>query len=209
MAGWQPHVTSAGSFLGSKSCGVACLVLHLCVCMHVNAYCDVTALITCCAIAAICIIVAGAAGDIMCPLGVTNIGTVRLRDVSIQGPQNNCTVSGMMYPGETLNCTLHRTVNQTDYDVREADSGNSTELSVAANTFGASNVTWTTLNTSLPTPLFSQLSLPIDRNMTATATLSRSFVNVTGEPGLFQLATLSPLQGTCHSVFSGVTCVVC
>jgi len=168
--------------------------------MHVSAACDVTARVTCFATAAICMIFAGAAGDIMCPLGVTNTGTVRLRGVSIQGPQNNCTGSGMMYPGQTLNCTLHRTVNQTDYDAREADMTSNTELSVAASTFGASNVTWTTLNTSLPTPLFSQLSLPIDRNMTATATLSRSVVNATGELGLLQSATLSSADGTCHSV---------
>lgn len=121
-----------------------------------------------------------AAGDISCPLGVTNSGTVRLTGVQLTGPKNSCPIVSLLVPAEASTpCNVLMAVIQSDFDTQEADSGAS--LTLPVNAVATPNVT-TPLAISTPATQFAGLKLPIDRLMTATATLSAASVAATGEP---------------------------
>lgn len=131
-----------------------------------------------------------AAGNIACSVTVENTGTVRLRGVQIQGPENNCSVIDVLWPKQNVStCILQLAVSQTTLDAREADeSSSSTELSIAVESVGRSNVTYNSTAAELvipsPAATFTGLALPIIRNMSVTASIGKTSVNLTGRSAL-------------------------
>lgn len=126
-----------------------------------------------------------AAGNIVCTVSVNNTGTTRVKSIVLQGPENNCSTISVLAPGQASTpCTVHKSVSQAEFDAREADGGTTTELSVVVDVTGTANVTHSTTpavgKAPADTTTFSGLQLVVRRNLTATASLSRLSVNVTG-----------------------------
>jgi hypothetical protein len=122
-----------------------------------------------------------AAGFIYCTVGVKNTGTVRLKQVQLQGPENNCTVIPVLAPGQSaFTCTVRRTVTQTEFDNREADGTSATELSVTVASIATPNVSDPLVNPTATT-VFSGLQLVVRRDLSAKASLGRTSVNKTGD----------------------------
>lgn len=126
---------------------------------------------------------ATAVGFIHCAVGVNNTGTVRLKNVQLQGPENNCSVIPVLDPGHsTFSCDILRSVTQAEFDAREADvpATTATELSVTVGSVATPNVS-TPLGNQNATTEFSGLKLDVRRSFGATASLGRSDVNKTGD----------------------------
>lgn len=122
-----------------------------------------------------------AAGYIYCSVGVNNTGTVRLKEVQLQGPENNCSVTPVLAPGQNVfTCIVRKSVAQAEFDAREADATSATELSVTVGAVAAPNVSEPLVNPQ-GTTVFSGLQLVVRRNLTARASLGRASVNKTGD----------------------------
>jgi hypothetical protein len=122
-----------------------------------------------------------AAGKIYCPVTVTNNGKVRIKDIVITGPENSCTAPTPMWPANSTSCTLELTVNQLQFDAREADSGTTTLLTINANVAGTSNVSSATLSIPTPAAAVTTLALPIIRRLTAVPSMDKSVINAHGK----------------------------
>jgi hypothetical protein len=137
-----------------------------------------------CAFVCLC---AYAAGNITCTVAVENTGTVRISNVKLASPANSvqCSMAGVLWPGQNYTCDVTQAVNQLLFDDREADASTATELSVTVTATGTPNVTTPQLafDNTHPT-VFSGLQLPIHRTMTASDTLSTTSVTSKGGPGL-------------------------
>lgn len=130
-------------------------------------------------------VIAPAAGTIDCEVSVLNTGTVGLSSVAVASASNTitgCTQSTAVEPGHnaTMSCVVHKAVQQTDFDDREATS--STSLSVTASTSSAVARTGQTV-TSTPATL-SGLQLPVNRGMTVSTSLEPAEVDGTGVQAL-------------------------
>jgi hypothetical protein len=113
-------------------------------------------------------------------VGVINTGSVRLTDVQLQGPENNCTTIPVLWPGDNITtCTVHKAVNQAAFDAREANETPATLLSVEVGVVATPNVT-TTLTVNPLTAVFDQLALTISRSLSATSTLNTTTVDTAG-----------------------------
>jgi hypothetical protein len=126
-----------------------------------------------------------AAGNIVCTVSVNNTGTTRVKSIVLQGPENNCSTISVLAPGQASTpCTVHKAVSQAEFDAREADGTAATELSVVVDVTGTANVTDTAGNPVAKAPAgtttFAGLQLVVRRNLTATASLSKLSVNLTG-----------------------------
>jgi hypothetical protein len=124
---------------------------------------------------------ASAAGKILCPVTVTNSGKVRLRDITISGPENSCAAAATMWPTDSTNCTLEVSVNQTQFDAREADSTAATLLAINADVAGTSNVSALTLTIPTPAASVTTLALPIIWRLTAAGSIDKLTINAHGE----------------------------
>ena len=127
----------------------------------------------------------GAAGNITCGLAVENTGTVRLRGMQLQGPENNCSMIDVQWPGQNITgCAIKLHVDQAAFDAREANElVPDTTLNITVQAIGYPNVTNTTaaqLDIPVPAVEFTGLVLPIFRNMSVTASLGKTMVNLTG-----------------------------
>jgi hypothetical protein len=101
--------------------------------------------------------------------------------VELQGPKGNCATIDVLWPQQTVTpCVLQRAVNQVEFDAREALQDSTTELELAVEAVGVSNVTGHDVTIASPFTTFSGLLLHILRAMTATASLDRPSINKTG-----------------------------
>jgi hypothetical protein len=135
----------------------------------------------------VCLALPPAAGNIVCIVSVNNTGTVRVKNIVLQGPENNCSTISVLAPGQASTpCTVHKAVSQAEFDAREEVVDTTTELSVEVGVTGTANVTDPTAHpvkaptAATDTTTFSGLQLAVRRNLTATASLSGLSVNVTG-----------------------------
>jgi hypothetical protein len=135
-----------------------------------------------------------AAGNITCTVAVENTGTVRISNVKLASPANNvqCSMTGVLWPGQNYTCDVTQAVNQLAFDTREAnDASTSTELTVAVTATGTPNVTTAmTFEDTHPTE-FTGLQLPIHRTMTASDALSAASVTSKGGPCLYSASSLA------------------
>jgi hypothetical protein len=137
---------------------------------------------------------APAAGTIDCQVSVLNTGTVGLSSFEVTSAGNTvtgCIQSAAVEPGQnaSMSCVVHKAVQQTDFDDREATP--STSLSVTASISSAVSRTGQAV-TSTPSTL-SGLQLPVTRAMTVSTSLDMSEVDSTGE--LAMHVTLPQLSG--------------
>jgi hypothetical protein len=126
---------------------------------------------------------ATAAGFIHCAVGINNTGTVRLKNVQLQGPENNCSVIPVLDPGHSVfSCDIRQPVTQAQFDVREAEvpATAATELSVIVGSVATPNVSTPLVNPDATT-VFSGLQLDVRRGFSVTASLARPDVNKTGD----------------------------
>ena len=149
---------------------------------------------TLCVCTSLCLALSPAAGNIVCTVSVNNTGTVRVKSIVLQGPENNCSTISVLAPGQASTpCIVLKSVSQAEFDAREADGGTTTELSVVVDVTGTANVTYPTTpavgKAPADTTVFTGLQLVVHRNLTATASLSRLSVNVTGA-----CSTSAPIQ---------------
>jgi len=119
----------------------------------------------------------------MCAVEVANTGTVRLREVQVQGPENNCSTIDTIWPKQNVStCFVRLSVNQTDFDTQEASPGATLGFTIEA--VGRSNITFNTtaavLTVPSPATQFTALRLPIFRNISVTASLGTTVVNRIG-----------------------------
>jgi hypothetical protein len=112
---------------------------------------------------------------------VTNSGKVRIKDITITGPENNCTAPTPMWPTNITNCTLELTVTQAQFDDREADQTSATLLTINADVAGTSNVSAQALTITNPAASVTTLALPIIRRLTAAGSIDQMTINAHGK----------------------------
>lgn len=139
------------------------------------------------------------AGTIDCQVSVKNTGTVGLASFTLASTGNTvtgCTSSTAVLPGQnsTDTCTVHKPVNQTNFDAREASSSSS--LSVVVNSITAASTTGVTVTDNSPVT-FSGLQLAVNRSMTIATTLDKTEVSATGKCSSY-LDLLTCLLGSLH-----------
>lgn len=127
----------------------------------------------------VCFAVFVAAGLILCNTTVKNIGTVRLLNIQLDGPENSCSAQTPMWPSDSYNCTLQLTATQANFDAREADETSTTYLTLNVTATGMSNVT-VPLVINSPAVSKADLALPIIRALAATASLDKPTINKDG-----------------------------
>lgn len=127
-----------------------------------------------------------AAGEILCDVGVTNNGKVRLLNVQVVGPENSCNLASPLAPAAQGSCQLKLTVSQPQFDSREANASPATLLTLTVNGTGTSNVTAHPLTLTQPVATKDDLELPITRSLTAQSSLDKLVVNRHGELSAIQ-----------------------
>lgn len=114
-------------------------------------------------------------------MSVLNAGAVGIANITVQGPDSSCTATAAFRPwlNESTGCVVHKSVSQSDFDLREANEASpSTVLAVAVQAVADSAVPGVVVSTS--TDSFPGLKLPIYRNMSVTTSLDKTVVDAKG-----------------------------
>lgn len=125
-----------------------------------------------------------AAGNINCLVTVVNTGTVRLKNIELTEATPlapTCSAISVLAPGENSTCEVQLAVDQTHYDAEEAAGVNGSSLTLGVTATGASNVSSAALTFSNPVTQFTGLRLPVNRLMSAVASVNPTGVTLTGK----------------------------
>lgn len=120
-----------------------------------------------------------AAGVIRCNVSLLNTGSVRLTNIQVRGPENNCSALSVLLPGQRVSdsCVVQRTVDQAAFDSSEA---NGTTLSLPVDVSAKPFVPSVIVEMATPAAAATNLALPVVRKLSASGNINMQQVNQTG-----------------------------